>query len=295
LGEVSCVAPQSFHGAPCLSFSKEVADTGHTPKLTLAYKFDKERLVYATYSEGFRPGGINRVGNLPPYQADYLKNYEIGWKTSWAGNRLRFNGAFFWDVWNNFQFSFLGANSLTQIANAGNARIKGFESELSWLVADGLTLSSGFTLLDPQITENYCGALNPDGSPVTSCAAPLAPAGTQLPATSKIKANIVARYEFPMAGFDAHAQSAFVYQSSEWDDLRIVQRTALGRLPAFGTVDLSMGLDKHNSAVELFMINLFDERGELYRYTQCGSCSIVANYVVPTQPRTIGLRFSQKF
>ncbi len=38
--------------------------------------------MYATYSKGFRPGGINRVGDLPPYGADFLKNYEIGWKTS---------------------------------------------------------------------------------------------------------------------------------------------------------------------------------------------------------------------
>ncbi len=68
---------------------------GHTPRYNLTYTFDESRLLYVTYSEGFRPGGINRKGTLPPYKADFLKNYEVGWKTSWANNRVRFNGAIF--------------------------------------------------------------------------------------------------------------------------------------------------------------------------------------------------------
>ena len=47
--------------------------------------------------------------------------------------------------------------------------------------------------------------------------------------------------------------------------------------------------------VDLFVTNVFDKRGELFRFNQCGSCSIVANYAVPTQPRTIALKLSQKF
>ena len=44
-------------------------------------------MFYATWSEGFRPGGINRRGTLPPYMSDFLTNYEIGWKTDWPDNR----------------------------------------------------------------------------------------------------------------------------------------------------------------------------------------------------------------
>jgi hypothetical protein len=40
---------------------------------------------------------------------------------------------------------------------------------------------------------------------------------------------------------------------------------------------------------------VFDKRGELFRFNQCASCSIVANYAVPTQPRTIAVKLSQKF
>ena len=73
--------------------------SGTTPKVTLTYKFDDQRLVYATYSEGFRPGGVNRVGAAATYAADTLKNYEIGWKTTWFDNHLRFNGAIFQEDW----------------------------------------------------------------------------------------------------------------------------------------------------------------------------------------------------
>jgi iron complex outermembrane receptor protein len=53
------------------------------PKLSLTYRFEDGKLMYATYSEGFRPGGVNRNDGTP-YDPDYLNNYEIGWKTMWA-------------------------------------------------------------------------------------------------------------------------------------------------------------------------------------------------------------------
>ncbi len=295
IGETADCIPTDFHGAPCVSFDKRTSDSGNTPKFTATYRFDESRLVYATYSKGFRPGGINRVGDLPPYGADFLKNYEIGWKTSWAGNRVRFNGAFFREDWQDFQFAFLGAFSLTRIANAGAARVNGFESELAWAVNGALTLSAGLTLLDPEITENYCGAIDDDGHAVTDCTDPLSPKGTQLPATSKVKGNLVARYAFPLGAFEGHAQAAYVFQSSQWPDLRIAQRNDLGKQDAYGTGDISAGFGKDNYSWELFVSNVFDKRADSYRFTQCNSCSIVANYAAPVQPRTVGVTFNQKF
>ena len=138
--------------------------------------------------------------------------------------------------------------------------------------------------------------LDANGSPITDCpGTELAPSGTQLPGTSKVKGNLVARYAFPVSGFEAYSQAAFVYQSAEWDDLRIVQREEIGQQPAFGTLDLSFGLARQSYAFDLFLTNAFDKRGELFRFNQCASCSIVGNYATPTQPRTIALKFSQKF
>jgi outer membrane receptor protein involved in Fe transport len=302
LGEAGvCDFTYQFQGAPCLSFNKSTSGTGNTPKFTLTYKFNPDRLIYATYSKGFRPGGINRVGDLPPYQADFLKNYEIGWKTSWADNHLRYNGAIFREDWNNFQFAFLGANGLTRIANAGAARVTGIEQELQWAVAHGFSLGAGLTLLNPRLTEPYCGVIDASGNPITNCPSaaapkpPQAPVDQQLPGTSKVKGNLIARYDFPLGDWQAYGQGAFVYQSAQWSDLRTVQREEIGVAPAFGTLDLATGIGRNSYYLDLFITNVFDERGQLFRFNQCASCSIVANYAVPTQPRTIALRFSQKF
>jgi iron complex outermembrane receptor protein len=117
--------------------NKGTHSTGETHKVNLTYKIDDDRLVYATYSTGFRPGGINRLGSLPPYTPDFLTNYEVGWKTTWLDDTLRFNGALYYDQWKNFQFSFLGPNGLTEIKNAGQASMKGIETDLNWLVRPG--------------------------------------------------------------------------------------------------------------------------------------------------------------
>lgn len=286
-------------GGPCLNVSKVIEESGHTPKVSLQYKFTPDAMVYATWAKGFRPGGINRVGDLPPYKADFLTSYEIGWKTTWMGNRLRLNGAFFWEDWQNFQFAFLapGSNSVTQIANAGQARITGFESDLQWAVTTGLTLNGGITIMNPRLTQNYCGELNADGSPITNCTDPQAPAGQTLPTTPKFKGSLTARYVFPVAGVDGHVQGTYGYQSGVEPDLRSLERTILGRQGGYGTTDVSAGIEINGITAEMFVDNLFDRHADVFRYAECteATCGPITVYHSPVRPRLFGLRFGQRF
>ena len=156
-----------FHFAPCTNLNADVSADGHTELGRVTYKFDPDHLVYATYSTGYRPGGVNRVYDnaihsiYPPYQSDQLKNYEIGWKTQWLGQTLRWNGAVFWDDWNDFQFTFLGPNSVTVVQNAPSATIKGIETNAEWRVGAGWLLSGSATFIDAKLTSNFCGAYSP--------------------------------------------------------------------------------------------------------------------------------------
>ena len=143
-------------GGECQNLYRVTDGSGTTPKVTLTYKFDDERLVYATYSEGFRPGGVNRVGAAATYAADKLKNYEIGWKTTWFDNRVRFNGAIFQEDWNDFQFAYLGPNSVTIIRNASKAQVRGIETSIDWAATEQLTFGGGFSLMDPKLKSNFC-------------------------------------------------------------------------------------------------------------------------------------------
>jgi outer membrane receptor protein involved in Fe transport len=335
-GQVSCgptggatnatYAP--FHFAPCTDLNlTSVSADGHTELLRLSYKFDPDHLVYATYSTGFRPGGVNRVYDknigaiYPPYQSDQLKNYEIGWKTQWFDEHLRWNGAIFWEDWNNFQFSYLGPNSVTVVQNAAGARSKGIESNFEWLIGSGWVLSGSATYLDSYLTSNFCGTLTlvfptscpnqqsgAKGSPISYAdqsvvTGPYAPAGTRLPGTPRLKANLVGRYTFSVfSEWNAYTQAAVVYQDASVPLLfpsfyqnGPAGQQHLGELPPYTLVNLAAGVEKNGLAVQVRLDNTFNTYGELTRFAACTPTTCNQPYVSPVQPRTVWLQFGQKF
>ncbi|MBS0590545.1 MAG: TonB-dependent receptor [Proteobacteria bacterium] len=314
-GEIACYSNYKFDGGPCTNLDKTTTQNGHVGKANLTYKFDADKMIYATWSEGFRPGGINRRGSLPPYHADFLTNYEFGWKTEWFDHRLRWNGAVFQENWKDFQFAILGQNGLTEIRNANQARIRGIESNLTWAATYDLTLSGGFTYLKSELTANYCGQLDANDNPITNCPigstgfpnGPQAPAGTALPLTAKEKANLSARYVFDAFGGEGYFQAAGFVEGRRRTDLRVIENGLIGDMPGYASLDLSAGLKKNAWAFDVYMKNAFDSRGELNRFAECATqvCvqpagspnfnSFGQYYVVPIQPRTIGFRVTRNF
>jgi iron complex outermembrane recepter protein len=309
-GQAVCFAPPlnaGLSGAPCTNVSTAVSDTGTVPRVNLTYHVAPDAMLYATYSKGFRPGGVNRVIGAQPYAADYLTNYELGWKTQWADHRVRWNGALFWEDWKNFQFSFLVPPSITAIANGGNARIKGLENTLEFVPTDRLLVSTNLTWLDPVLTQNYCGT-----SGITDCAGqvtasspflpggqwvgPLAPTGTNLPVVPKFKGNVVARYTFASAGeVTPWAQAAYVYQTQTAPQLQVPIDNILGMMPAYGILDLSVGANINNFGVEMYCSNCGDKRAQFSRFANTNPYADNQVYIIPAVPRTLGLKFSQRF
>jgi iron complex outermembrane recepter protein len=307
-GMAGCFAPPVTAYAPCTDLNNTTDGSGTVPRVNVTYKFTPDVLMYATYSKGFRPGGVNRtaVKGIGPYQADYLKNYEIGWKTEWFEHRLRWNGALFWEDWNNFQFSFLGPNSVNIIQNGANARIKGIENSFDWLPTDRLVFNLGFTWLDPVLTADYCGT-----SGVTSCPnqvtpnpflpggvliGPQAPAGTNLPLVPKFKGNLQARYTFGSIGnWQPFAQATATYQTQTTALLRVDQAHNVGTMPAWALIDLTAGANYNNLTLQLSCTNVADRRAEMTRFVATNPVVDNQSYVVPAQPRTFELRIAQRF
>ncbi|MEZ5500038.1 MAG: TonB-dependent receptor [Steroidobacteraceae bacterium] len=305
-GEAACVTPvvagSGVNGGPCINLyalsdptgatPKGVKESGNTPKFNLTYKFDPDRMVYATYSRGFRPGGVNRRGDFESYRADFLKNYELGWKTSWADNRIRLNGAIYKEDWNDIQFSFIppGGSGLTVIGNAGKAEVKGIEASLDWRPNESLLLSLGAAYNDAKLKENY-----PPGSTAANGDVQ-APNGTQLPVTPKFKGNLIARYNFPLGAYDAHVQGALSTQSSSWSDLRDSDRAVLGQNDSYSIADFTFGIEKDRYAIELFVNNAFDERAVVTTFVGCETSVCGPEpYITAVTPRKVGIKFSQKF
>jgi outer membrane receptor protein involved in Fe transport len=79
--------------------------------------------------------------------------------------------------------------------------------------------------------------------------------------------------------------------------LRTLAADALGDMPSYTVVDLSAGMEVKSFHYQLYVDNLFDKRAVLNKYAECDVllCGNVATYVVPNQPRTIGVKFGQKF
>ena len=126
------------------------------PKVTATYHIDKDRLVYATYSTGFRSGGFNAPGvSIPEFKAETLTNYEAGFKTSWLDKRLVLNGAVYYAVDHNFQFFFVDALTASQIiGNLDKVHIWGVELQAQALVADGLQVFGGLGTTNTDIRQS---------------------------------------------------------------------------------------------------------------------------------------------
>ncbi len=187
-----------------------------------------------------------------------------------------------------------GANGITEVLNAGRAEIRGVESDLQWAVSRDLTLSASATWLHTELKTNACNA----ASRFANCGTPdniLAPAGTRLPVSPRIKANLIARYQFPLAGHDAHMQAALVSQSDVVSALEVANAQMLGNQPAYSSVDFTGGVDHGTWSAELYIDNAFDKRGQSSRYSACTPTICTTSYVWPIRPRSIGLTFSQKF
>ncbi|BCT91333.1 TonB-dependent receptor [Lysobacter helvus] len=298
-----------YEGAPCSVFNKRVKESGSLGRFNVNWKLTDDALLYATYSEGYRPGGINRRGTLPPYLSDYLKNYEMGWKTSWLDKRLTFNGAVFRQDWDDFQYSYLGQNGLTEIRNAAKARIDGLEAELQWAVNYNFLLTGGFAYYDAKLTETYCGFTDLLGNPVTVCPAgtinpqtgeavdgPQALSGARLPITARFKGNLTGRYTWDIGEYEAHVQGAVFHQGDRRTDLRDAESALLGTLDAYTTLDLSAGWRRGAWSMDIFIKNATNETTELSKFAECAVLTCGNQpYTVSTPPRTFGVRWSRDF
>ena len=307
-GVSQCFGPPEVGGSPCTNLDKRTKDSGFVHRLNATWKPNEDLLAYATWSRGFRPGGINRRGELPPYKPDYLTNYEAGVKYSF-GTGSHFNVAIYQEDWKDIQLSFLGDNGLTEIINAGKARVRGFEADLFLRPMEGLTWSNGISYNDAELRETFCPVETDVGEP---CVDPdfgtdvLAPEGTRLPLTAKWKGNSRVRYEWDAwSDVRANVQANVSYEGDRTRDIRRGIQDIYGKMDAYALVDIGAGIDKGPWSADLFVKNLFDVRGQITKGIQCREevCgNTLANapigpkiYTTVTRPRTIGLRIGRKF
>ncbi|WP_417624901.1 TonB-dependent receptor [Paremcibacter congregatus] len=253
-------------------------------KGSVDYKLTDDILLYATISEGYRPGGNNREPNasiLANYTSDLITNYEFGWKATILDGRGRFNGTAFLMDWSDIQLTrFDPAISLLgQTANVGGARVKGLEADFTLAATSSLTLSASMSLLDAVISEDYSRSTT--GIPVD------APEGTRLAQIPKFKAFFSARQEVTLAGIGGFMQATLAHTGSSYNDFFVEARE---KQAGYTVVNASLGIEEADWSLTLHASNLLDKRAEMFRNSVDYDSRISTN-----RPRTFTLSLSKKF
>lgn len=122
-----------------------------SPKLGLSYEVAANTQVFATYSRGYRTGGLTQLSSDPsqpplyPYDPEYSNNFEAGAKNSFLQGRLQLNITAFYTHVNNVQVpTLILPDAITVTKNTGTLNSKGVEAEIAATPLKGLELGYNF-------------------------------------------------------------------------------------------------------------------------------------------------------
>lgn len=253
----------------------------NTMKINLSYKLNDDVLLYATASEGYRPGGANRTQQLgATYDADFVTAYELGLKSTLMDGRVRFNAAVYRMDWDDMQLGFFNPDIslLGLVDNVGTAESQGVEIDTTFLVTERLEVSFSYAYNKAELTEDYDS--RNDGTPDAF-------KGQDLPFTPDTKWVLTARYGFDVMGGDGYVMANSSFTDSMYNDIFLSNREAMG---SYNITNLSLGMAKNQWTAELYASNVFDEEAELYINT-----ADIRRLVTVNQPRTLGIRWGMRF
>jgi len=232
-------------------------------KFSTRYHLDDERMVYFTYSEGFRLGGNNSAraassGLIPlAYGPDTLTNYEAGLKSEWLDNRLQLNVSLFYMEWDDIQ---INENPdgvpwwVRGTINAGKATSEGAEINGTWYVTDNLQLEGSLFFAEPEFAETV---VTSDGGVI--------PEGATMPNSPERKYWAAVQYTVPDFGWvpgDLWFRYDTSYQSETYNGLgNALEQDPEGIVSSWNSANFQVGLELENEwDVSLMVRNVWDDR-----------------------------------
>jgi len=127
-------------------------------KLGADYEIGDHKLVYGSWTRGFKSGGFTARVGVPadganPFDPETVDTFEAGLKADFLDRRLRTNLAVFYTNYRDMQVAqiYFDTDTNTQgnrILNAGKSEIKGFEFETTAVPVEGVTLHGSLAYLD---------------------------------------------------------------------------------------------------------------------------------------------------
>jgi outer membrane receptor protein involved in Fe transport len=250
-----------------------------TPKFRATYRFDTEKLVYASATRGARSGGFNRLAANDAYESEFLWSYEAGFKTEWLNRTLTLNGAVFYIDWTNQQIKTLTLPGVVETTNAGRSHSQGFELETSWRPIQGLELS-GFVGV---IEGRYDQFIGQGGTNL---------AGHRLVNTPNMNAGLAAQYRWALANWPVSAMVRAEYQyigDHYFDPENRLQQEA------YGLVNLRAGIEDKNFSATVFVRNLFDQDYRAFGYRDFQGSALASDVAIAGQSRMVGITLTGRY
>lgn len=250
-------------GGPGRAFAAKTKNTDFSYKLGFQYNFERDVMVYATYSRGYKgPGFADLLPasvTSPVVQPEINRNIEAGLKSTWMDGKLLFNITGFYSKFKNLQVSsFNAAAGANFVQNAASATSQGIELLTVVRPAPGLSLTGSATLLDSKFND-FPGAECYPGQTTTGCPAGFNAGGLQTPVSPKLVANGQIKYEWALgSSIDAFVEGNITHRSSQWFTINQTPGTYLGAYQLLGG---SFGISSKNGwRASLFCRNCTDER-----------------------------------
>ncbi|UYY59144.1 TonB-dependent receptor [Sphingomonas sp. S2-65] len=291
--------------------------------LTASYKPSRDVLLYATYAHSFKSGGLNLNGvpvvngvvqtDLAQVAPEKVDHFEVGAKTQFWDRKATFNVAGFWTVIKDYQAVVNnGANSTLRgyLANAGEVRVRGVETDFSLRPSDRLNLYVNGAYTDHEYVEFTNAPCPPELSGGT--AAPVGSAGGTpgvpgqaspvvcdisgqwLPGISNWAFSYGAEYNVPgklfgldgafYLGGDANSRSRFSSNAS---------RSIYTDIEGYTLANFRLGFRTSDFNLFGWVRNAFDEEYFEVLATTPGNTGLISGQ--PGDPRTYGLTLSKSF
>jgi len=297
------------------------------PKFSLDYTLDEDKMVYATYTEGYRTGGINRANKNADWtrtlwgqvwDPDRLKNYEAGLKSRWADNTVQLNLTGFYMDWEDFQHEVVDPSSgtclipadpwpgcpggelpwISIVGNVGDAHATGVVAELDWVPADGWRIGGNATWLEKEIDSTTAD----ERAGIEK--------GQKLPNVPEFSGALWATYSWPvqfLPGAEMFFRGQYSFTGETQTRLQPAGEDTANPTftnDAYGIGDLRFGLISPDGGwqVDLFFNNVTDERAQVFQSSSTGgwmwgrsgeyehSLNVYTN-----RPREYGIRFSSRW
>jgi outer membrane receptor protein involved in Fe transport len=290
-----------------------------TPKFGASYQLTPGDLIYVTYAEGYRPGGINPPA--PPimcaadfanlgitqspgvYERDYVKSTELGGKFRLFNGQAQINAAAFHIDWENVQLvESLPLCAFSYIANAAKAASDGAEAQIT-ARTHGFTINTNIAYNNARYTEQALGPPRADGKPRSI----LVNKGDNLGAPDWT-ANIGVQYDTRVMDFPTYMRLDYIYtgkymRATSCQQAGLTPVNCTASFNATATPNFINGNETHimNARVGFYykdleiagyVKNLFDSREWINKAEGNGTFWFTGNTV---QPRIIGLQANYRF